>query len=102
MGVIVGASLVISMIAVVAGWMGSHDYLGFTVMSRAYILDKMKSFLVLTSFQIMGDDWWILASFEPYRHCMYLVSGIEHREIAATLLTCAAGWAFKPTGVVKQ
>lgn len=35
MGVIVGSSLIISMIAVVAGWMGSHDYLGFTVMSRA-------------------------------------------------------------------
>ena len=34
-GVIIGASLIISMIAVVAGWMGSHDYLGFTVMSRA-------------------------------------------------------------------
>jgi NCS1 family nucleobase:cation symporter-1 len=37
MGVIVGASLIISMIAVVAGWMGSHDYLGFTVMSRASV-----------------------------------------------------------------
>lgn len=35
MGVIVGSSLIISVIAVVAGWMGSHDYLGFTVMSRA-------------------------------------------------------------------
>lgn len=35
MGVIVGSSLIISMIAVVAGWMGSHDHLGFTVMSRA-------------------------------------------------------------------
>ncbi|EPE35347.1 hypothetical protein GLAREA_11046 [Glarea lozoyensis ATCC 20868] len=35
MGVIVGGSFIISMIAVVAGWMGSHDYLGFTVMSRA-------------------------------------------------------------------
>ncbi|RFU32379.1 hypothetical protein B7463_g3981, partial [Scytalidium lignicola] len=35
MGVIVGGSLIISMIAVVAGWMGSHDHLGFTVMSRA-------------------------------------------------------------------
>jgi NCS1 family nucleobase:cation symporter-1 len=37
MGVIVGASLIISMIAIVAGWMGSHDYLGFTVMSRAWV-----------------------------------------------------------------
>jgi hypothetical protein len=37
MGVIVGASLLISILAVVAGWMGSHDYLGFTVMSRAYV-----------------------------------------------------------------
>lgn len=35
MGIVVGASLIIAMIAVVAGWMGSHDYLGFTVMSRA-------------------------------------------------------------------
>lgn len=35
MGVIVGSSLIIAMIAVVAGWMGSHDYLGFTVMSRS-------------------------------------------------------------------
>lgn len=38
MGVIVGASLIISMIAVVAGWMGSHDHLGFTVMSRAWVV----------------------------------------------------------------
>ncbi|RDW72943.1 hypothetical protein BP6252_06850 [Coleophoma cylindrospora] len=35
MGVIVGSSLIIAIIAIVAGWMGSHDYLGFTVMSRA-------------------------------------------------------------------
>ncbi|KAI9731221.1 MAG: hypothetical protein M1834_005414 [Cirrosporium novae-zelandiae] len=35
MGVVVGGSLIIAMIAVIAGWMGSHDYLGFTVMSRA-------------------------------------------------------------------
>lgn len=35
MGVIVGSAFIISGIAVTAGWMGSHDYLGFTVMSRA-------------------------------------------------------------------
>lgn len=35
MGIIVGSSLIISVIAVVAGWMGSNDHLGFTVMSRA-------------------------------------------------------------------
>jgi len=35
MGVIVGAALMISILAVVAGWMGSHDHLGFTVISRA-------------------------------------------------------------------
>jgi len=35
MGVIVGAALIISILAVVAGWMGSHDHLGFIVMSRA-------------------------------------------------------------------
>jgi hypothetical protein len=35
MGVIVGGSFIISIIAVVAGWMGSHNHLGFTVMSRA-------------------------------------------------------------------
>ena len=38
MGVIVGASFILSMIGVVAGWMGSHDYLGFTVMSRACVV----------------------------------------------------------------
>jgi NCS1 family nucleobase:cation symporter-1 len=37
MGVIVGSSLIISMVAVIAGWMGSHDHLGFTVMSRACV-----------------------------------------------------------------
>jgi hypothetical protein len=35
MGVIVGGSFIISIIAVTAGWMGSHNHLGFTVMSRA-------------------------------------------------------------------
>ncbi|CAG8983072.1 hypothetical protein HYALB_00006100 [Hymenoscyphus albidus] len=35
MGVVVGSSWIISLIGVVAGWMGSNDYLGFTVMSRA-------------------------------------------------------------------
>jgi len=34
MGVIVGASLISSIIAVITGWMGSHQYLGFTVLSR--------------------------------------------------------------------
>ncbi|KAG9238413.1 permease for cytosine/purines, uracil, thiamine, allantoin-domain-containing protein [Amylocarpus encephaloides] len=34
MGVIVGGSFIIAMVAVVAGWMGSYDHLGFTVMSR--------------------------------------------------------------------
>lgn len=36
MGVIVGAGLVIAVLAVVAGWMGSHHYVGFTVLSRGY------------------------------------------------------------------
>jgi NCS1 family nucleobase:cation symporter-1 len=35
MGVIVGSALIISIIAITAGHMGSHNYLGFTVMSRA-------------------------------------------------------------------
>jgi len=35
MGIVVGSSLIIAILAVIAGWMGSHDYLGFTVMSRA-------------------------------------------------------------------
>jgi hypothetical protein len=39
----VGASLIISMSAVVAGWMGSHDYLGFTVMSRALVFPILQS-----------------------------------------------------------
>jgi NCS1 family nucleobase:cation symporter-1 len=34
MGVVVGASLISSIIAVITGWMGSHHYLGFTVLSR--------------------------------------------------------------------
>jgi NCS1 family nucleobase:cation symporter-1 len=61
MGVIVGASLIISMIAVVAGWMGSHDYLGFTVMSRAYVPIFGGLFKVLTKLQIMG----MLGGFWP-------------------------------------
>jgi NCS1 family nucleobase:cation symporter-1 len=35
MGVVVGGSAVVEIVAVVAGWIGSHDHLGFTVMSRA-------------------------------------------------------------------
>ena len=34
MGVIVGASLIAALLAVVAGWPGSHHYVGFTVLSR--------------------------------------------------------------------
>jgi cytosine/uracil/thiamine/allantoin permease len=73
MGVIVGASLIISMIAVVAGWMGSHDYLGFTVMSRAYVPIFGGLFKVLTKLQIMGHARWILACAESYCHSMHLV-----------------------------
>ena len=35
MGIVVGAALVSGILAVVCGWMGSHQYLGFTVASRA-------------------------------------------------------------------
>lgn len=35
MGVVVGVALISALIAVVAGWPGSHLYLGFTVLSRA-------------------------------------------------------------------
>ena len=34
MGVIVGAGLVIAVLAVGAGWMGSRQFVGFTVLSR--------------------------------------------------------------------
>ena len=61
MGVIVGASLIISMIAVVAGWMGSHDYLGFTVMSRAYGRSAIDLSKVLTQFR----SWGMIGGFWP-------------------------------------
>jgi len=35
MGVIVGVALITGMLAVAAGWMGSHKYIGFTVLSRS-------------------------------------------------------------------
>ncbi|KAL1639889.1 hypothetical protein SLS58_007476 [Diplodia intermedia] len=35
MGVVVGVALISALIAVLAGWPGSHLYLGFTVLSRA-------------------------------------------------------------------
>ncbi len=38
MGVVVGATLMIAMLAVAAGWMGSHQYLGFTVLSKGYVM----------------------------------------------------------------
>ena len=65
MGVIVGSSLIISLVAVVAGWMGSHDQLGFTVMSRAYVLVQHFTKLPIMEAdkpQFLGNDWWILAS----------------------------------------
>ena len=34
MGVIVGASLLAALLAVVAGWPGSHHYVGFTILPR--------------------------------------------------------------------
>lgn len=37
MGVVLGASLLAGLLAVVAGWMGSHHYLGFTILSRAFV-----------------------------------------------------------------
>lgn len=40
MGVVVGASLISSIIAVITGWMGSHHYLGFTVLSRGFVDPK--------------------------------------------------------------
>ena len=33
-GVIVGSSLICGLLAIGAGWMGSHQHLGFTVLSR--------------------------------------------------------------------
>lgn len=36
MGVIVGASLIAGILAVAAGWMGSHHYVGFTILSRGF------------------------------------------------------------------
>lgn len=38
MGVIVGASLFAGLLAVAAGWMGSHHYVGFTILSRGFVL----------------------------------------------------------------
>lgn len=35
MGVVVGVSLISALIAVIAGWPGSHQHLGFTVLCRA-------------------------------------------------------------------
>ncbi|KIW27545.1 uncharacterized protein PV07_07273 [Cladophialophora immunda] len=35
MGVVVGASLFAALISVITGWPGSHQYLGFTVLSRS-------------------------------------------------------------------
>ena len=36
MGTVIGASIFIALLAVGAGWMGSHQYIGFTVTSRRY------------------------------------------------------------------
>ncbi|KAI9807843.1 MAG: hypothetical protein M1825_005148 [Sarcosagium campestre] len=47
MGTVVGASLFIAILSVVLGWMGSHHYIGFTVLSRA-------------SWGILGSFWPIL------------------------------------------
>ena len=34
MGTVIGATIFIALLAVGAGWMGSHQYIGFTVTSR--------------------------------------------------------------------
>jgi hypothetical protein len=73
-GVIVRSSLIISILAVVSGWMGSHDYLGFVAMSRAYVCAFLGT-LQIHAYRFIdhGDDWWILARAEPYLHSLYLV-----------------------------
>jgi cytosine/uracil/thiamine/allantoin permease len=38
MGMVVCAAVIIALLAVGAGWMGSHQHLGFTVVSRRFIL----------------------------------------------------------------
>ena len=40
MGVIVGASLVVAVLAVAAGWMGSHQFVGFTILSRGQVFGR--------------------------------------------------------------
>ena len=66
MGVIVGASLFAGILAVVAGWMGSHHYVGFTILSRSYafascVRDSISNQCCV---QIMGHAWRILAGLE--------------------------------------
>jgi hypothetical protein len=66
MGVIVGASLFAGVLAVVAGWMGSHHYVGFTILSRAYAFAPYLRDSTINRYcaQIMGDAWRILAGFK--------------------------------------
>ena len=35
MGLVVGIAVITALIAVIAGWPGSHQHLGFTVLCRA-------------------------------------------------------------------
>jgi hypothetical protein len=74
MGVVVGASLISSIIAVITGWMGSHHYLGFTVLSRGYMKASNDVYHVqkLTVKQILGNPRWFLARVEQNHDGLYL------------------------------
>ena len=65
MGVIVGASILAGLLAVIAGWMGSHHYVGFTVLSRGYVCQMcLKCFELAdcTYIKVLGNERWLLAS----------------------------------------
>jgi nucleobase:cation symporter-1, NCS1 family len=48
MGMVVCAAVIIGFLAVGAGWMGSHQHLGFTVVSRRSVWCRIRAILHLT------------------------------------------------------
>lgn len=73
MGVVVGVSILVGILAIVAGWMGSHQYLGFTVLSRGCEIRHLCYLPAADSnAQFMGNEGRVLAGVESYSDCLHM------------------------------
>lgn len=62
MAMVICGCAVIGIMAVLSGWMGSHHHIGFTVVSRRFVVLQVKvSDVMLMMVKLMGNAWSSLA-----------------------------------------